>query len=155
LSDVPYIDALRRREADAIGFLPLVVYEWVAGGSGAPWKKESRLWLAEANGDRVGFLYLTPGSPGGVAHIGQVCVQADARRLDYATALVERAEHHARLTQRGAVAARVATDLEATAFWDALGYRLTGYEEGGRRRGRVLERRHKPLPLPLERLLAA
>jgi ribosomal protein S18 acetylase RimI-like enzyme len=100
----------------------------------------------EANGDRVGFLLLTTGKFAGAAKVIQVAVQQDARRHEYASALIAEAESLAIAASRTGISLAVAEDLEATAFWDALGYQLRFRYAGGQRRGRVLERRYKLLP---------
>ena len=144
-ADLPYIDMLRRRESEALGFLPLSAYERIVCGASA-----HRLWIVEAEGDRVGFLYASPGGTGRALPIVQVAVQQDARRLAYASALVSEAECYAVQLQRPAVGLKVAQDLESTTFWTALGYRLLGMEAGGARRGRVMEVRRKLLRTMLE-----
>lgn len=147
-SDLLYVDSLRRTESEQIGFLPWVAYERVLEGQ----RPAQRLWLATIDDERVGFLYATPGPDGGSLHIMQLAVQRDARRREYGLALTVVAETYAQATQRQGVTARVAADIEATAFWDSLDYELRGYEVGGMRRGRVMERRYKRLPLGLEAL---
>jgi GNAT superfamily N-acetyltransferase len=141
-ADLRYVSSLSGVENKTLGFIPDDAYGQAVDGR----RPGHRVWLAEVNDDPVGFLYLSPGEPGGSAKILQVAVQRDARRLDYARALVEAAEAHARLTQRPAVTCRVASELEATAFWDALGYALRGTEPGGARRGRTIQLRRRRLP---------
>lgn len=72
-------------------------------------------------------------------------MRRDARRIEYGQALVQQAERWAADQHRTAVGCRVATDLEAGAFWDALGYPCRGLLPGGTRRGRVLESRYRLL----------
>lgn len=145
LADLTYIRSLSDSEFNAIGFIPAGAYEWALGRQGPAWTAEYRLWLAAADDEPVGFLYANPGRPGGSARIAQICVQEDARRLEYATALTETAELWAAECQRQGVTCRVATDLEAGHFWDALQYDVAAIEPGGVRRGRILERRYKRL----------
>jgi GNAT superfamily N-acetyltransferase len=149
LDDLAYIDHLRRQNGEALGFLSLAKYEAIVTGQGPEARPSNRLWVAAVDGEQVGFLYLTPGRPGGAAKIIQACVQEDARRHRYATALVAEAESYARLLQRGGVSLAVAVELEAAAFWQSLGYVLRGHALGGERRGRTLERRTKVLPSDL------
>jgi len=148
-SDLPYIVSLAQREYEAIGFLPASRYEGLVNGTSD--RPSHRLWIAEAHGDRVGFLYATPGQAGGSLKVVQVCIQGDARRLEFGAALVAQAERHAMRTQRGAVSLAVAADLEASRFWEAEGYRLARVDRGGKRRGRLLERRYKRLSCGLFR----
>lgn len=142
-SDLTYVEALRRRESEAIGFLPLSLYEDTLARSAR--RRWHMLWLAEADGDRVGFLLLTTGRLGGALHVLQLAIQEDARRREYGAALLAEAERTATALQRAGVSARVAADLEATAFWAAMGYELRGLLCGGQRRGRILESRYKRL----------
>jgi GNAT superfamily N-acetyltransferase len=148
LADLTYIDQLRRRESESIGFISRSGYEGVLSGydEREGCRRNGRIWLATVNADPVGFAYATPGGTGRSVKVVQVCIQRDARRIEYGSALVAEVEAWAEQLQRPAVSCRVATDLDATAFWDALGFELHGHEQGGSRRGRVLERRHKPLP---------
>jgi GNAT superfamily N-acetyltransferase len=141
LADLSYVDMLRRRESESLGFLPLRCYEEVVCGA----SPRHRLWLAEVSGDPVGFLYASPGDVGRALRVIQVCLQPDARRIEYGTALVAEAESYARHLQRSGVACHVAEDIEARVFWDALGYETRGVVIGGARRRRVLEDRYKPL----------
>lgn len=142
MSDLLYVDSLRRQESESLGFLPSLVYEEVVTRA----MPNHRLWLAEVNADPVGFLYASPGEVGRSLRIIQVCLQRDARRLEYGRALVDEAESYASLLQRPAVACHVATDLEAGAFWTALGFDVLRLIPGGSRRARILEDRYKRLP---------
>lgn len=146
LADLAYVDMLRRRESESLGFLPLRCYEEVVSGA----MPNHRLWLAEASGDPVGFLYASPGDVGRALRVIQVCLQPDARRIEYGTALIAEAERYAVQLQRPAVGCHVAQDIEARAFWDALGYRVISLIDGGQRRQRVLESRARLLPVALE-----
>lgn len=151
VADLPYVVALREREKDALGFMTPAAYEGVVTQQGLYRRPNARLWVAEVAGDLVGFLYATPGKPGGALTVVQLCLQRDARRREYGSALVRTAEGWAEALQRPAVKCRVRLDLEARSFWDAVGYAPAGVEYGGRRLGvvtnaRPLERRYKPLP---------
>jgi GNAT superfamily N-acetyltransferase len=143
LADIPYVDGLRRRESGTLGFLPLAAYEKIVTQTQ---HHGDRLWIAVAAGDPVGFLYASPGRVGAAVRVIQVCTQPDARRREYAAALMARAERMADRLQRPAVSARVGADLEARAFWDALGYAIVALEPGGARRRRLLEVRMRPRP---------
>lgn len=146
MDDLQYVDDQRRKEAESLGFLPASRYENAVTHADG---RREWLYVAEVNGDRVGYLYLTPGRYSGTAKIVQVCVQRDARRREYASALVDAAEACALADYRTGVALRVATDIDAADFWEALGYGLHSLEAGGNRRGRILERRYKALPCGL------
>ena len=126
-NDWPYIDSMRKREGDALGFIPKDAYLSVL--SRAPVDGRARwayqgLWLIEDNGDRTGYVYASFVWP--LAKVFQIVVQEDARRWERATRLLDRVEISA--VERGlqGVECRVAMDLEANAFWKALGYEPQG-----------------------------
>jgi len=153
LEDVPYVEALRSRDKAALGFLTVAAYEGVVTQQGLYRRPNARVWVAEADAERVGFLYATPGVPGSPLVVVQVCLQRDARRQEYGRALVGAAEGWAAALQRHGVSCRVRADLEARAFWDALGYPVVGQERGGRRLGAVVndkrfERRYRATAAP-------
>jgi len=131
LDDLKVIDSLRRKEAEAVGFIPDSRWELELSGA-----YNGAIWLLEENADPVGYLYATF-SPGR-GRIQQVVVREDARRAERATALVTSAE--AESAKRGAFdfGCRVGLDLEATAFWEAMGFEQVATIPGGQRRNRTL-----------------
>ena len=121
LRDVSYIDWLRAKEGDAVGFIPKARYEMEISG-----ERGGDIILAKENNEPVGFAYITYGPPLS-AKIQQIAVQADARRMERGTALI--AEITARAKRKGCaeIGARCAEDLEANEFWLALGFeRIAG-----------------------------
>lgn len=123
--DLLAIDALRRAEQEAVGFLPLSRYER---------EVESRrrtLWVLSENGDVVAYLLWTRGWP--VATVQQLVVRDDARRIQRATALVDRVRAEMLRQHRYGVTCRVRADLAAVLFWRALGFREVRREASGRR----------------------
>ena len=116
LADLPYIDHLRAKESEAIGFIPIQRYEMEINR-----ERLDSLLVSEENGDLVGFLYATH-NRAGVTHIQQVAIQEDARRLDRATALVEAVTRD----NDWLVSCRCAADLDSIHFWEALGFSYTG-----------------------------
>lgn len=129
MGDLRFMVDLGRKSFDAIGFIPAARYEAVIGGGG-----NSTIHVAEANGDPVGFIYATHKLIG--TKIQQCVVREDARRLQYARALVSEAAN----PDDTFIAARCAADLEANAFWQALGFAECGRSVGGSRRGRMIVR---------------
>ena len=117
LSDLKYVEHLRRLEGEAVGFIPYQRYEMEVDG-----RRGGSIYLAWENGDPVGFVYATHNRTG-VTHIQQVAVQEDARRMERATALVEAAQKE----RDWLVTLRCAADLEATHFWEALGFILDSH----------------------------
>ena len=129
MADLPFMVDLGRKSFDAIGFIPASRYERVIEGEGL-----STIHIAEANGDPVGFVYATHNLVG--TKVQQCVVQEDARRLEHARALVSAAT----MPNDTFIAARCAADLEANAFWRALGFAECGQSVGGSRRGRMVVR---------------
>ena len=126
--DLPYLVYLADLEHDAIGFIPMACYERIVTER----LPNATLLLAEENTDPVGFLYATHRN--GFTKVQQVAIQSDARRLQRASVLVEAAT---RLND-AVVSLRCADDLEATCFWEALGFQLQSKVAGGKRRKRVI-----------------
>ena len=118
LADLAYIDALRKRNGDAIGFIPMQRYEMEVNG-----ERRGSLFLSWDNDDPTGFLYATH-SGRGTTHIIQVAIQEDARRMERATALVEAANSDGFARHTWLLSLRCADDLEANEFWSALGFSL-------------------------------
>tara|TARA_Y100000310_G_scaffold119290_1_gene118033 strand:- start:1312 stop:1848 length:537 start_codon:yes stop_codon:yes gene_type:complete len=117
LTDIPYIDHLRKREAEAVGFIPLQRYEMEIDG-----RRKGSVLVCLENEQHVGFLYATH-NQAGVTHIQQVAIQEDARRMERASALVAAAQKDSDWL----VSLRCAADLEATDFWEALGFSLESH----------------------------
>ena len=116
LSDIKYIDLLRAKESEAVGFIPKVRYEMeIAGECGGD------ILVAREDGDLVGFAYITYGPPLS-AKIQQIVIQEDARRMDRATALLEEIAIRARNRGCAEIGCRCAEDLEANKFWQKLGF---------------------------------
>lgn len=123
-ADLRYIDSLRRHEQERVGFLPLSRYERETES------QRGTLLVGVEGGDRVGFIFWTPGWP--IARIQQLAIQDDARRMERGTALVQavadRIPHHNGLT------CRCREDIEGREFWRALGFAEIRREPGGRRK---------------------
>jgi N-acetylglutamate synthase-like GNAT family acetyltransferase len=134
LDDIPYIDHLRKQESGAVGFIPLERYEMEVDG-----RRGGTILVAEENGQHVGFLYATHNRTG-VTHIQQVAIQEDARRLERATLLVETVQKE----RDWLVSLRVAADLEATHFWEALGFELESHVDPKSVYGRGKDKATKP-----------
>jgi len=123
LGDLAYIDALRKREGRAIGFIPMQRYEMEIRG-----ERKGSLLVVEDDGQPTGFIYATH-SGRGATHIQQVAIQEDARRMERATALVNGALADGLQRATWLLSCRVADDLEANDFWAALGFTHTGYAD--------------------------
>lgn len=136
-ADLKFIDDLRRKESEAVGFIPLERYRMEMDG-----RRNGRLWVAEENADLVGFAYCTYGD---VGHIQQIAIRSDARLEERASALV--IAHDMESVRRGLSESgcRVADDLEATRFWEALGFRGVRSVDGGLARARRITYYRKAL----------
>jgi predicted GNAT superfamily acetyltransferase len=123
LSDFPYIDALRKREGSALGFLPKDAYLSVLTKTRIHnrdrWKYQ-RVWVTEDNGDLTGFCYASfTDDP---ATIIQIVVQDDARRWHRAMMMEEAVTEEAEKRSLSTIKCRVAVDLESNFYWRAIGY---------------------------------
>jgi GNAT superfamily N-acetyltransferase len=117
-STLQYVDSLRKKESDALGFVPLQAYERAIEGVGG-----YNLLLCMENGDPVGFVYSSH-NRAGITKIIQVVVQEDARRKERASALVEAVQNN----NDWLMSLRVASDLDSVNFWEALGFELARKE---------------------------
>jgi ribosomal protein S18 acetylase RimI-like enzyme len=122
-ADLTAVEALRRADGDALGFVPRQKYEHIVMRT---LDRGRRRWLyewllvSEDNGDVTGFVLAGFHRDG--AKIEQICVRSDARRMERAMSLAEAIEVEA--VRRGSrrLRCRVAFDLDANFFWQALGY---------------------------------
>lgn len=145
LRDLPYVEALRLRESDALGWLPLQEYAAVLAGQ----IRSRRIVLTRDDGEPTGYCLASAAPP--TARIVQIVVQEDARRWHRALRLLAAVEAWARARGCLRVWARVAADLEANAFWRAAGYtpiatvRSTHHNRGPSRAQRLLLLYERPL----------
>lgn len=117
-----YVDALQRKNAEALAFYPRQVFERdLAAG---------RLFLGLLNGQPCGYLYVGSGRDG-ILRCHQVCIEYDARRRLYGAAIVTVAEAHGLEQGVAEVSLRCGADLDANDFWRSLGYTCIGTEPGG------------------------
>ena len=116
-ADVPYIDALRKKEGDALGFIPLQRYHAIVARSAFP---HETLYVTEDNGDLTGFVYASHADR--TSSIWQIVVQEDARRWTRALLMLDVVEREAVRRNSYGVKCRVAADIEANHFWRAAGY---------------------------------
>lgn len=125
VSDLKAIDALRRADQEAVGFLPMSRFVTEVEHA-----HRTLLTLIE-NNDIVGYAFWTRGWP--IARIQQIVVRPDARREERATALVRWIENEAKTQHRYGLSCRCRLNLEAAHFWRSLGFREVRLEESGRR----------------------
>ena len=127
-SMLAYVDALQRKNAEALSFYPLCVFEREM--------EKGRVFLGLLNGEPCGYLYA--GAPSADVKCHQVCIEYEARRRLYGAALVTALEDYA--TEGGAwtLTLRCGFDLDANDFWTSMGYTCIGVQDGGIRRMRKI-----------------
>jgi len=123
-----YIDYLQRKNAEALSFYPMQVFERE--------QKNGRLYLGLLNGEPAGYLYV--GASGGDVKCHQVCIQYDARRKLYGAMLVVAMENYANASLSNSITLRCGFDLDANKFWEELGYSCIAVKQGGVRRMRKI-----------------
>ena len=124
-----YVDQLQRKNAEALSFYPLSVFEREAA--------KGRIFLGLLNGQACGYIYI--GSPNmTTVRVHQVCIEYDIRRLEYGAQLVVAVEDYALTHGSSRVLLRGGFELEANNFWEALGYQCVGIVDGGIRRQRKI-----------------
>ena len=123
-----FVRSERSRNTDSLGFIP-----W----NGVLRHHENRkLAVCYRNSDLVGFILW--GGSNGVCRVFQLCVRTDARRVEHGRALARLVERWAEDRRWSIVRARVAADLPAVSFWEAIGFRINEIGPGGTRRGRIV-----------------
>jgi hypothetical protein len=123
-----YIDALQKKNAEALSFYPKQVFERE--------QEKGRLFLGMLNGEPCGYLYVGAGRSDVKCH--QVCIQYDARRRMYGAALVTVMEQYASENNASSLTLRCGFDLEANDFWMSMGYQVIAHQKGGIRRNRTI-----------------
>ena len=122
-NDWLFIDALRKKEGNALGFIPKDAYLSIM--EHAPRANRSRflyqrLLVTVDNGDLTGFTYASYASDW--ASIIQIVVRSDARRWYRAMLMADEIERDAVRYGKKGITCRVAYDLESNFFWRAIGY---------------------------------
>lgn len=135
-ADLGAVLDLRRRECEAVGFLPRPRVEALAAvGS---------VWEVLENGEAAGFVTHAPllNHPAQWV-IWQAAVATDARRRAHGLRAVREVLAAARCHGARCVTAKCAADLASNAFWAAAGFWPLGYapEIGRRGRPRIVWRR--------------
>ena len=122
-SDWLSIDALRKKEGAALGFIPKDAYlstlEHLPRANRARYRYQ-RVLVTTDNNDLTGFTYTSYASDW--ASIIQIVVRPDARRWQRALLMAEEVERDARRFGKHGITCRVACDLESNFFWRAIGY---------------------------------
>jgi ribosomal protein S18 acetylase RimI-like enzyme len=124
MADILAVDALRKSESAALGFVPIQTYEDVTKGL----HPSERVWIVEYNKQMAGFAYI--GGGGHFTKIFQLAIWDDARRLDIGNAVVSKADKLARERGQFGLTCRVAHDLPSNEFWKAIGFSHVGTNVG-------------------------
>jgi hypothetical protein len=125
---IQYVDALQKKNAEALSFYPRQTFERESA--------KGRVFLGMLNGEPCGYLYV--GATGGDLKCHQVCIQYDARRRFYGACIVQVMEQYAWDNLCSSITLRCGFDLEANDFWKAMGYVVIAHNEGGVRRMRTI-----------------
>lgn len=138
LEDLKYVVDLSNKENHAIGFIPKQAYESAVTGikEGKRWsnKCNDKLWIAQENGDTVGFLLGSFGTgtrpSARRAKVAQICLQQDARKLERGRALLDEFIKHGDARGVFIFGCGCADDLESNLFWQAMGWTKEGQRRG-------------------------
>lgn len=121
-----YVDSLQKKNAESLSFYPKCVFERES--------EKGRIFLGLLNGQPCGYLYVGARREDVKCH--QVCIQYDARRRLYGSALVTAMEDYA--SGAYSITLRCGFDLDANTFWSEMGYSCIGIQDGGIRRMRKI-----------------
>jgi predicted GNAT superfamily acetyltransferase len=124
-SDWLYIDSLRKKEGNALGFIPKDSYMTVLERKTIRSRDArahlcNRVVVTTDNNDLTGFCFASFGTQ--YANIFQIVVQQDARRWHRALLMADEVEREAKQRGNFGIKCRVAYDLESNYFWRAIGY---------------------------------
>lgn len=129
--DLKYILGLSNKEGHAVGFIPKPAYEAAITGikRGKRWSLtcNDKLWVAEENGDLVGYLMASFGK---IVKVNQICIQEDARKIERGKALIDVLEEYSSGIGKYQFGCGCADDLESNIFWTALGWDRVGQRKG-------------------------
>lgn len=124
-----YIDALQKKNAEALSFYPKQVFEREI--------EKGRLFLGLLNGEPCGYLYAGAQNEKDVK-LHQVCIQYDARRRLYGAMIAAVMEQYATDGHATSITLRCGFDLDANQFWSSMGYKCIQHQTGGVRRMRTI-----------------
>lgn len=125
LRDVPTMYALMNKLNAYVGYVPK--------GGLIDRVETGRIVVAECNGHVAGYVSYTHRRDG-LTHLGQVAVHPDLWRTKHGSDLWQWLEGSALMAGSEAITLKVAADIPAVRFWDALGLVAVGFEQPKRRR---------------------
>lgn len=135
LNDLPFILSASKTAREQIGFVPSPKLAWLC--------ERNQVALSVANGDLVGFVVHGRTAP--LIKIWQIWMRPDARRIEYATQLVQHVVQTTTKHDAFAIQLRCATDLPALAFWESLGFSCQKRLKGGNKRSRTIAQMRRQL----------
>lgn len=115
-TQVRFADQMQKMERNHLGFVPRDSLEAAI--------RRRRLFVLHSNGDPIGHVLF--GQRRGLIHVHQLVVRKDARRIEHATLLLGRAVSEVCDRNPWAITCRVAHDIDAHLFWQALGFDPVG-----------------------------
>lgn len=122
--DFLYIDTLRKKEGNALGFIPKDVYLSVLENRRIANRDRHHyqcISITEDNGQNTGYCMYS--FAGQVTDIFQIVIQNDARRWHRALMMVNKVEEESIKLQKAGIKCRVAIDLESNLFWEGIGFK--------------------------------
>lgn len=133
---VRYVVHQQSLNRDELGFLPtLAITEYA---------ERRQILPAVDNGDLAAYALFYDGRNGnppkrnpGRLHVHQICTAHDTRRIYHATHLINALIERAQQRKFNEIAAWVADDIPANAFWQALGFKHIATRLGGQKRNRL------------------
>lgn len=139
MNPTEFICSLMRQNTNALGFIPRPYLQ--------TYFIPKYLYVIQQNRFRkpVGYILHGPVSKNGILTIHQACIDLDKRNRGFGLQAVQRVIKRAAHDRAGTIRLRCADNLEAIAFWRAIGFRATHITTGGLRRQRSLV--HFSLPL--------
>jgi len=132
MSDLDYILAQMRRETDALGFIPepTLRQRFI--------RRDLYQIIRDGRGRRTGYVIHGPPRSGRPLFLHQTLVELDRRRRHHAQRAIDAIARQGLAAGSTELRLRCGMDLEANAFWQAIGFHLVAIETGGNRRNRIL-----------------
>ena len=137
LEDLKYILSLSQKESFSIGFIPKMAYESAITGikKGDRWSDtcNDKMWVAECNGDLVGFVLASFGLVNAVwkyGKIAQICIQVDARLMERGKVLLQDVIDYGQKIGTLSFSCGCADDLPSNLFWQTMGWTKIGQRNG-------------------------
>lgn len=128
-ADLRFILQMQRAESNALGFVPRARLEWEIA--------RSRVLVAYEGRMKLGYTYMGS-TASGVLPIYQCVTEAGVRRRAIGQAFIAACQQVASSGGAWGLECHCREELEANAFWQAMGFQCTYTRPGGAGRGRML-----------------